>query len=119
MLIRQNFSMAQGDDMTVSLDINPDVASLVGCNLTFRVYAQQAAVPIGDPLVTKNLDDGLQITDPDYGLLLITFEPADTIDLDPGNYCIECTLYDLEGKRTTVTEGIMTLARTKNPLALP
>jgi len=118
-LIRQNFSLAQGDDVTIELDINPDIASLVGANLTFRVYDQEQAVPLGDPVITKDLDSGLQITDPDYGLLLITFVPGDTISLVPKNYVIECTLYDQDDRRTTVTEGIMSLTRTKNPQALP
>jgi hypothetical protein len=117
-LIQQNFSLAAGDDKIISLDINPDVESLVGTNLTFRAYDQSFGVPLGDALVTKNLDDGLEISDPDYGIVLITFVRADTIDLMPKNYAFEITTYDPNDKRITVTQGIMTLNRTKNPESL-
>lgn len=117
MLIQQNFSVAAGDDVEISLDIDPDVQSLVGTNITFRAHAQQMAVPLDDPVLVKNLDNGLQITDPDYGLVLITFNSADTIDLPPSNYSYEITLYD-GAVRTTVTKGIMTVTQTSNPQAL-
>ena len=117
-LIQQNFSMTQGDDTVIMLDIDPDVDSMIGTDLTFRAYAQEMAVPLGDAVLTKDLDDGLQITDPDYGEVLITFVPDDTIEMAPGNYCYEITTYDIDEKRVTVTYGIMTLTRTKNPEAL-
>src|SRR5262245_20954319 len=118
-LIRQNFSLAQGDDAIITLDIDPDVESLVGSNLTFRVYDQQMVVPIGDALIVNNLDAGLEISDPDYGIIMITFEEADTSGLAPKNYVHEATIWDTDGKRTTVEFGIMTLARTENPTVAP
>jgi|SRR5262245_30094053 len=118
-LIQQNFSMTQGDDTVIMLDIDPDVASLVGSDLTFRVYNQEMGVPLGDPIIVKNLDDGLQIADPEYQLIQITFVPADTINLQPKNYVIECSVWDTNQKRTTVTLGIMTLARAVNPTSPP
>jgi hypothetical protein len=117
-LIGQNFSISAGDNKIVSLDIDPDIASMVGTNLTFRAYDQSFAVPTGDAVVTKNLDDGLEISDPDYGIVLITFVSDDTIDLTPKNYAFEITTYDPEANRITVTQGIMTINRTKNPKSL-
>ena len=115
MLIRQNFAIPLGDQIDVDLDINPDVESMVGTDITFRAYAQNTGVAIGDPILVKNLDAGLEIADPTYGLVIISFDEADTINLAPDNYYFEITLYDLDGARTTVTEGIMTLLRTRNP----
>jgi len=115
MLIRQNFAIPLGDQIEIDLDINPDIESMVGTDVTFRAYAQDTGVPIGDPVLTKNLDDGLEIADPTYGLVVISFDETDTINLAPDNYYFEITLYDIDGARTTVTEGLMTLLRTKNP----
>lgn len=118
MLIQQNFSLAAGDDIEISLDIDPDTESMIGTDITFRVYDQSAGVPIDDAIITKDLDDGLQISDPDYGQAVITFLAADTLDLMPKNYAFEITTYDIDDLRTTVAKGIMTLLRTNNPEAL-
>jgi len=117
MKILQNFSIPQGDDYTIDMDIGPDSPeSLVEAQLTFRMYKSDCGVPVGDPVVTKNLDDGLQITDPDYQLILVTFTPEDTIDLDVGtNLIMECTVYDQNGKRVTVAQGVCSIVRTANP----
>lgn len=117
--IQQNFSLSAGDDIIISLDVNPDVESLVGTNITMRVYDQEFAVPIGDPVITKDIDNGLQISDPEYGIVLIQFDSADTMELTPKNYVYEITMYDTEGKRITVTEGVLTLNRTVNPQTFP
>ena len=100
----------------VDLDIGPDVASLIGTNITWRAYQQFCGIPYGDPVITKNLDAGLQISDPDLQLVLITLDRADTIDLDLGNYWHEASIDDTSAKHTTVTEGIMTLVRAENPV---
>jgi len=113
----QNFSMPRGDDFQVSLDIDPDVSSLVGSQVTWRVYAQDTGVAIGAPVLTKNLDQGLEITDPTYQLILITLQGADTAGLAPGNYYHEATVYDIDGKRTSVSAGILTLLADVNPAA--
>lgn len=116
MLIRQNFEFACGTDFEATVDIDPDTVSLVGTQLTLRVYEQDTAVPLGDPIITKNIDDGLQITDPDYGLLIVTFERDDTVDLTPKNYWFEVSQDGTDGEsHVPVAQGILTLTRAKNP----
>lgn len=114
-LIQQNFTLAAGDQVDISLDIGPDIASMVGTNLTFRVYEQQVGVSIGDALIVKNLDEGLQISDPDYGIVVISFDEEDTSAMTPRNYNFEVTTYDTDDIRITVSQGVMTLTRTMNP----
>jgi hypothetical protein len=116
MLIRQNFSVAKGNDIIVDLDIGPDVASLIGTNITWRAYEQMFGIPFGDPVIVKDLDNGLQISDPDLQLVLITLDRVDTVDLVLGNYWHEVSIDDTSDKHTTVTEGIMTLVRAENPV---
>lgn len=118
-LIRQNFSIAAGDDTQLPLDIGPDVgSSLVGANLTFRVYEQDAGVRVGLPIITKDLGSGLTVADPTYQMVLVAFVPADTLTLAPKNYIHEATVYQ-SGRRTTVSEGVMTVNRSSNPTVGP
>ena len=49
-LIQQNFSMTAGDDVIVSLDIDPDVVSMIGNGLIATPTAYERICPIACPI---------------------------------------------------------------------
>lgn len=111
----QNFSIPANDDVDINFDVDPDDgASLVGSTIYWRAYEQEFGLPVSgvDPVLTKVLDDGIQITDPDAGQFVVTILADDTVDL-LRNYYHEARIKDTDGNWVTVTTGIMTVTGTE------
>jgi hypothetical protein len=112
MLESQNFSVYQGNEMDITLDIDPDDSiTLVGSNIMWKVYAQSYGNPTGAALIEKDnsVDGTITVEDPETATLNIPLTEEDTVDLDPRNYYHEATIDGV-----TVAHGIMTLLDTLN-----
>jgi hypothetical protein len=64
MLDPQNFSVEAGDDIAITLDIDPDNGiTLIGANIEWNVYEQEFGQPTADPaVITKSNGVGGTIT---------------------------------------------------------
>jgi len=109
----QNFSVPAGDAMQVNFNVDPDGAiSLLGSNIEWNVYKQQHGVITDQtPILTKTLDNGLQIDDPLTWTFHVTLLEADTIDL-LGNYRHSGKV-TIEGSKITVVDGVMCVTESK------
>lgn len=113
MPVIQNFSVPANNDTDVNFDVGPDDgASLIGTTIYWNVYEQVNGNPTGDAIISKQTDDGLQITDPELGQFTVELEAADTEDR-LRNYYHEATIVDGDGAIVTVTQGIMTVTSTR------
>lgn len=115
----QNFSVVANNDTDVNFDVGPDDGgSLIGTTIYWRAYEQEngSPVPGADPVISKTLDDGLQITDPDLGKFVVELDATDTVEL-LRNYYHEATIVDGDGATVTVTFGIMTVTPSENRFA--
>jgi Flp pilus assembly protein TadG len=116
MPVIQNFSVPADDDVEVNIDVDPDDGvSLVGSTIYFRVYEQTNGVPTYDvsPVISKQTDQGIQVTDSDTWQFTVTIDRADTASL-LRNYYFETQVVDSNGKSVRTTYGIMTVTQTEN-----
>lgn len=118
MLDPQNFSIEAGDDITITLDIDPDNGiTLLGSTIQWRVYEQEFGQPTADanPVISKDNGVGGTVTiiDPDTATLEIPLTSADSISL-LRNYYHEATVVDPTRGRITIAMGIMTVLGTEN-----
>jgi hypothetical protein len=118
MLDPQNFSVSAGNDVEITLDIDPDDGiTLVGANIVWNVYEQKYGQPVAgvDAVIQKSNGVGgtIVVEDPDTQKLKIPLVPSDTIDL-LRNYYHEATVIDPDRGTITVAEGIMTVLGTEN-----
>lgn len=105
----QNFSIVAGDSETLNFDVDPDDGvTLVGSQIYWRVYDQDAGIATGQPVLEKSLDDGIEATDASALQFAVTIDPADTQDL-AHSYYHEAKIIDADGNAVTVTCGIMTV----------
>lgn len=119
MLDPQNFSVYAGDGTTVSIDIDPDDGlTLVGSYIEWLLFAQEYGQPVGDPILSKSNGEGgtLTVTDPDAQVCEFPLEEADTVDLEPRNYCHTTRVRETGGAFVTVAHGIMTVLTTVSPV---
>ncbi len=115
----QNFSVVANNDTDVNFDVGPDDGgSLVGTTIYWRAYTQEngSPVPGADPIISKVLDAGIQITDPDLGKFVVELDAADTAAL-LRNYYHEATIIGESGETVTVTIGIMTVTPSETRIA--
>jgi hypothetical protein len=118
MLESQNFSVYAGNNVDITIDIDPDdEVTLVGAVITWSVYPQAFGQPVAgeDPVIEKSNGVGgtIVVTDPDTQTLSIPLEEEDTIEL-LRNYYHECTVEDESRGLITVAHGIMTVLGTEN-----
>ena len=112
----QNFSVPAGDGVDLNWDVDPDAGvSLIGADIIWRAYEQEFGLPVAgsDPVISKRLDDGIQIDDPTALTFTVTIDRADTVGL-LRNYYHEATVISEEGIWVTVTVGAMTVTQTEN-----
>lgn len=117
MMDPQNFSIDAGTDVTVTMDIDPDVEgqTLVGSTIYFRAYVQEHGniVPGTDPVIDKHGEsEGIVVTDADAQKVDIDFSVDETANL-LRNYVFEITLIDASDKITRVAWGMMTVNGTE------
>lgn len=118
MLDPQNFSVYAGNDVDVTIDIDPDDAiTLVGAVITWRAYAQSFGQPVPGvaPVIEKTNESGgtIEVTNPSTQTLKVPLLSADTVGL-LRNYYHECTVIDPDRGEFTVANGIMTVLGTEN-----
>jgi len=115
--IIQNFSIPADNDVELDFTLLPTsgVALGPGTEILFSVYESEFGAPVaGVPAVlSKTLDHGIQITDPDTKQFTVTVARADTVAL-LRNYYYEVTVVDVNGDATTTTVGILTITGTEN-----
>jgi len=113
----QNFSIRAGTAQTINFDVDPDVSTpdYIGVNIIWTVYKQAFGQP--DPsgaVITKVLDDGLQIDDPAAHKFHVDLSRSDTLGLS-GNYYHRAQVIDASGAYSEVTVGIMTVENSGDP----
>lgn len=97
----QNFSMASGDDLVLSITVKTE-STCVAVDLTDATATWVLSrAPGCTPLVTVA---GV-LTSPTTGVLTVTLVPADTDDLCSGRYYHELQLTDALDKVSTVMTG--------------
>lgn len=86
-----------------------------GTEIFFNVYESQFAMPVANvpAVLTKSMDSGIQITDPDNLLFRVVIARADTTTL-LRNYYYEVSVVDLSGNLVTTTIGVFTVTGTEN-----
>jgi hypothetical protein len=116
MPIIQNITVMANNDADINFDVGPDEGqSLIGTTIYWRAYPQQFGSPIAGelPVIVKQTDNGLQVTDPDFGKFTVQIAKTDTVNL-LHNYYHETTIVDGNGDVvTTVTIGILTVLPTE------
>jgi hypothetical protein len=110
MALIQNFSITAGDSADLNFTLLPDVnVSLVGAQISWKVYDSEFAVPVGDPILEKTVGSGIVVTNPGLLEFTVSIDPLDTSGLQVGNYYYQVVVIDTQGNVTTPTQGIMTI----------
>jgi hypothetical protein len=107
----QNFTIYQGDTKEIIISITDESGSVVDlagyAGAVFVAYNQT----LDSIVVQKLLAGGIIIPTPANGQLVVTLESADTEDLVPRNYGIQCEIEDAFGNHATVMTGYMKVLR--------
>jgi hypothetical protein len=115
----QNFSIAAGDVVEIPVLIDPSFAlTLDGATIWWRAYEQEYSNPTPDTpaVVTKGTDKSppdISVPGSPPDTFIFDLLEADTIGL-LRNYYHEATVIDVDGNRSTVMVGIMTVLPTEN-----
>jgi hypothetical protein len=113
--IVQNVSVPADDDEDLNFTlIGTGVALGPGSQIFFDVYEAQFGAPIPGltPVITKVLDHGIEITNPDAKTFTVTIARADTAGL-LRNYYYEVRVVDVNSFSVTTTIGIFTITGTE------
>src|SRR5262252_4416419 len=106
----QNFSIPANNDTVLSVDVGPDNENLTlaGATIYWKVFAQTAGVPYGDPLISKSTNEGggIEVLDNTYQLFTIELDRSETAGL-LGNYYHETRIISALDDRVTVNQGIV------------
>ncbi len=117
--INQSFSVYVRNDTDVLYDLSPD-ADAINLDfiesLTWTAYPQALGVPdITQPLITKGVGTGIEITDPLLMQFTVSLTGEDTTGL-AGNYYYQIDMLANHGELTTTTSGLMTVI---DPTVIP
>ncbi len=114
--IIQNFSTPADDDVKLNFTLTPDTGASIGpgAQIYFYAYEQEFGAPVEgvDPVVTKVLDHGIEVTDPDAKKFTVTLDDTDTAAL-LRNFYYEVLVIDVDGNRLRSTVGIVTITGTE------
>lgn len=108
----QNFEIYAGDAKQISFDIKDDAGgpvNLIGMQLTWVVTKHRSLLPV----ITKTSQSGVDITDPDAGIVVISLTGAESALLTDILYYHQCVMKDGPGNETTVMTGYITALRRK------
>lgn len=107
--VDQDFEIYAGDSATVTIAVvNPNTQQakdLSGAIVVWRAINRITC----EPAFAKTNGNGLEISNPAYGLIQITITANETKDLSPGRYDHAATVRDGAGDTCTVTVGTMTV----------
>lgn len=117
-MIPQNFSVPAGDEVIITLTMDPNANVVVsGTTVDWRVYEQQYGVPTADvpAIISKSnvSPTGITLLDSPPDTITIELVEADTVGL-LRNYYHEATVIDGSGNRVTIACGIMAVTQTEN-----
>lgn len=104
----QNFEVFQGDSKVETVTIRDEanaLLNLTGYTFNWVMFRMNTRVNV----LTKTLASGLSVPTPANGELVITLDPADTVDLAPGKYNHELEMISAGGDVSTVTTGIVSV----------
>ena len=108
----QDIEFVAGDFVEIVatvVDNDGAVKSLAHCTAEWVLFNERAGVQ----LFTKMTGAGITITDAVNGVLTVTLQPADTVNVRPGQYYHECEVTDETGKPSTVFIGHVTILPTR------
>lgn len=115
--IIQNVSVPANDDCDLDFTLLPSSGPPLdpGTEIYFNVYDSAFGVPTaGVPaIISKTIESGISITDPQNMLFTVEILEADTAGL-LRNYYYEVTVVDTDGNRVTTTVGTFTVTATEN-----
>lgn len=116
--IIQNVSVPADNDCELDFTLKGAIPGFTigpGTQILFSVYESQFAMPVsGVPAVlSKSIDNGIQITNPNELLFRVVITRADTPTL-LRNYYYEVSVVDLSGNLVTTTIGVFTVTGTEN-----
>lgn len=109
--VGQDFVMRQGDNKLVHItviDEGGQVVNLTGSTVNWVMYRRNP----DNPILQKTTASGISLTLPVSGLLTIALLPVDTQDL-LGRFYHECEVTDASNNISTVTEGVVTIYKSK------
>lgn len=115
MPVIQNISIAAGDDLDVTFNLDDDtpIDLTAAQAVRWHIYDQEFGIPVGDALLVCSTQNG-KVTVP--GSPTDIFEAhltsADT-DGMLHNYYHEAFVQDVNGNKFTITVGILTVTPTK------
>lgn len=115
MPVIQNVSLAAGDDVTLTFNIDDDTPiDLSGAEVTWAVYAQEYGVPSGDAVINKSSlsGGGIEIPGSPADIFSVSVLGSDTKSL-LRNYYHEAFVKDVNGNKITITVGIITVTPTQ------
>ena len=114
----QNFSVPAGNDVSISLQVDPDtgLTTLVGTHIVWRAYEQVFGIALSDGsppfLLEKSTTDGSIVILPSPPMeCQIKLASGDTASL-LRNYYHQTQLIDQAGNTSTINCGIMTVTQT-------
>lgn len=100
----QNFEMFCGDTHELPVTVRDSSGALKDITGAAVAWALAKSVKC-DPEFTKATGSGIALTDPSNGLFTVTLNPADTLNLCPGDYYHEAEVTDSSGRVVTVMTG--------------
>jgi len=107
----QDLEMVAGDNCDIEFEVNdPGGLDVDLTDATVDWYLKESADTEVALLHKDNSEgDGVEVTDPTHGVVVVHLVPEDTADLAPGKYFHGITVTDIDDKVYTVAMGYMTL----------
>lgn len=109
--VGQDFTMRQGDSRLVNITVVDEYASPLDISSVQVNWIMYKRNP-DNPVLQKTTTSGVVLTAPTSGILTIHLAPADTLNL-LGRFYHECEITDISGNVSTVTEGSVTIFKSK------
>lgn len=105
-------TMTAGDTQVINFPIsNSDqggkALDLTGCTATFTLYRTAHLIEV----FQKTIGSGLIVSDLMGGVLQLTIEMADTLELPPGDYYYRLKVVDALNHGDTVVGGVIKIAK--------
>ena len=101
----KNAEMSRGDDETLEVTVRDNAGAVVDISTATPIVCTVRQTTESKELIKKTLAASqIAITDGPNGVLEVTFLPADTQDLLPGDYVYDVEL-TLSSKKKTVVQG--------------
>lgn len=111
----ENFEVEAGDDVVLNFSVSaPSGTTLDGAEVKWWASRERADEPDGEPVLEKSVGDGIVITNTALRTFAVTLTAEDTEGLS-GRFYHEAEVTDSEGKKSTVTKGVMTVKKTLIP----